>query len=313
MPSSTQQEKAIKREVYFRHYIEYFLFSFILFFFSLISHRLAFKLGKILGHIAHFVGLRKKIVAKNLDIAFANEKTKAEKNQITKAVYENIGLTLVEIILMYSLPQEEIKNHIEFQGLDYLEKEIQKGKGLLITTGHFSNWELLPTGLSTVYKPMYGYIGRQMNPLFDNRLNKNRQRFGLFTISRSKSAYQKMSELLSSNNMLGLINDINSPKSDLFVDFFGKKAATAAGAAALSIKTGAPVVFSWGLRIAPFKHKCFISPVEFKASGDKEADVHNLTSLIIKKVEEVARKHPEHYWWVHKRWRTRPRGEQNLY
>ena len=65
--------------------------------------------------------------------------------------------------------------------------------------------------------------------------------------------------------------------------------------------------------IAPFKHKCFISPVEFKASGDKEADVHNLTSLIIKKVEEVARKHPEHYWWVHKRWRTRPRGEQNLY
>jgi len=298
-----------------KYSIENALFSGVLFFCRVLPELWVVKFGQLLGRLFYYIGMRKSVVLKNLEIAFGEEKTAEERDAICKKVYENLGITMFEVLLLDRIPKEQFHNYFEIHGIDELKEAMKEGKGAVIAAGHFCNWEWMPTGLSATYQPVYGYTGRHSNKTFQQKMDGMRQKFGVKTIAKSKQAFPLMTKVLSENSIVGLIGDLNVPGSDLFVDFFGKKAATGAGMAFLPLQSKAPIFFSWGVRVAPLRHKITLYRLDCKPSGDLRTDVENLTALILSELEKVVRLYPEHYWWVHKRWKSRPPEEEgvNLY
>jgi KDO2-lipid IV(A) lauroyltransferase len=130
------------------------------------------------------------------------------------------------------------------------------------------------------------------------------------------SAARSMLKILRSGELVGLLFDLNALDDEaIFVDFFGVPASTNFTTAKLSLRTGSPIVPSfapWNKQRGKYLLK-FLEPVEFQASGNEEDDVRRLTARLMKIVEEQIRLYPEQWLWVHKRWKTRPKGEPDIY
>jgi KDO2-lipid IV(A) lauroyltransferase len=158
-------------------------------------------------------------------------------------------------------------------------------------------------------------VRRIENPAIERLIENTRTRFGNRTIDK-RSAARSMLTTLRTGGMLGLLVDINVVRNKgIFVDFFGVPASTTFIAAKLALRTGAPVVPIF----APWedRRQRFVmyvgAPLTIERSGDEEKDIRQLTFMFTKTVEDYIRRYPDQWLWIHKRWRTRPLGEQNFY
>jgi KDO2-lipid IV(A) lauroyltransferase len=142
-----------------------------------------------------------------------------------------------------------------------------------------------------------------------------RTRFGSNTLDKTKSARQ-MFRTLENGELLGILADLNvQEKEGVFVDFFGVPASTTTSIAKLALKTGAVVLPAFAVwEEAKRKYVVYLEPpIEYEKTQDGEADIVDLTQKITSLVEKYVRKYPEQWLWIHKRWNTRPKGEQDLY
>jgi KDO2-lipid IV(A) lauroyltransferase len=116
---------------------------------------------------------------------------------------------------------------------------------------------------------------------------------------------------LRQNKILALFADQNKAKGGVFVDFFGRPAATVLGPAVMALRTGAPIVPIFNVRQGANKHKVIVgSPIELEISGNQERDILVITAKITKVIEEFVRKYPTHWWWFHNRWKSKPKKEE---
>jgi len=140
-----------------------------------------------------------------------------------------------------------------------------------------------------------------------------RESSGLKIIPRRTSALAIVRRLRR-NEIIGILADQNTRKQNVFVDFFGIKAATTPGPAMLALRTGAHLVPAFMLREAPGKHRLIIEePVEPVRTGDEQADVTATTQKCVDILEKYVREYPSQWFWVHRRWKTRPLGEPQIY
>jgi KDO2-lipid IV(A) lauroyltransferase len=212
--------------------------------------------------------------------------------------------------LLSHLSREEILDRTEVEGEEEIRGALEEGKGAILATGHFGNWEIGAAALAVRGIPFDIIVQEQRNPLFDLHLNRNRRRFGLHLIKR-KNAPKETLRSLRQGHLIGIAGDQNRKRNGVFVDFFGKKAATAKGAAVFSLRTGAPIVMAVCRRLEGRKARyCwYVTRLHFTPSGDQEEDVRRLTQLHTEHLEREIRKAPEQYLWQHRRWKTRPQGE----
>jgi KDO2-lipid IV(A) lauroyltransferase len=126
-----------------------------------------------------------------------------------------------------------------------------------------------------------------------------------------KEAPKKVLRALRSGGAVGIVGDQNVRRGGVFVDFFGKPAATARGTALFALRTGAPIFLGMATRLPGFpqRYRVTFEPVDFVPTGDMEQDVLRLTEAHTKHLEEHVRRAPEQYFWQHRRWKTRPPGE----
>jgi KDO2-lipid IV(A) lauroyltransferase len=140
-----------------------------------------------------------------------------------------------------------------------------------------------------------------------------RESSGLKIIPRRISALAAVRRLRR-NEIVGILADQNTRKQNVFVDFFGVKAATTPGPAALALRTGAHLVPAFMLREGPGRHKLIIEePIEPVRTGDLEADIIATTQKCADILEKYVRQYPPQWFWVHRRWSSRPNGEPPLY
>jgi KDO2-lipid IV(A) lauroyltransferase len=250
----------------------------------------------------------------NLRLAFPDW-TDAQRKDATRKMVRNLGWMAAEFARLPRLTKENIENVVILEGHENFLEGQRRGKGVLYLTGHIGAWEL-----SSFAHSLYGYPLHYMARPLDNRrldalVNQYRCASGNRPIFKNESA-RVMLKILKDSGTVGILADQNTlPSEGAFVDFFGKLACTTTGLARVALHTGAAVVPGyayWDETLQKYRLR-FEPPVELIRTGDTERDVFENTQRFARVIEEIIRKHPDQWVWVHKRWKTRPKGEPALY
>jgi len=256
----------------------------------------------------------KKTADFNLRLAFPDW-TNAQRKDATRKMVRNLGWMAAEFAHFPRLTKENIEKVVILEGHENFLEGHRRGKGVLYLTGHIGAWEL-----SSFAHALYGYPLHYMaRPLDNERLdalvNHYRCASGNRPIFKNESA-RVLLKILKDSGTVGILADQNTmPAEGVFVDFFGKSACTTTGLARVALHTDAAVVPGyayWDETIQKYRLR-FEPPVELVRTGDTERDVLENTRRFTKIIEEIIRKHPDQWVWVHQRWKNRPPGEPALY
>jgi len=250
----------------------------------------------------------------NLRLAFPDW-TAVQRKDVTRKMVRNLGWMAAEFARFPRLTKENIGEVVILEGHENFLAGQRRGNGVLYLTGHIGAWEL-----SSLAHALYGYplhfIARPLdNQRLDALVNQYRCSSGNQPIFKNESA-RVMLRILKDSGTIGILADQNTmPEEGVFVDFFGKSACATTGIARVALHTGAAVVPGyayWDHTIQKYRLR-FDPPVDLVRSGDAERDVFENTQRFAKAIEEIVRKHPDQWVWVHQRWKTRPKGEPALY
>jgi KDO2-lipid IV(A) lauroyltransferase len=265
------------------------------------------KLGRLIGRLSFLINKRyRAITIENLTYAFGREKGPDEIRGIACQVFENLMQIPLEMTLIPRLQRNKLKSLIKLKGLHHLDTAYQKGRGVLVLTGHIGNWELIPAVVSLLGYPI-SIVARPLNfePL-DIFVSKLRTWHGGSIIPK-KSSMRTILHSLKQGNVVGVLLDQNANRRDgVFVDYFGLPASTTKGFALLALKTKAPIVPMFLVRTNAHYKMWSMREVPLTESGDKTKDIEVNTQVYTKIIESAVRQYPEQWFWVHRRWKTRP-------
>jgi len=251
---------------------------------------------------------QRKIALENLTIAFEREKSKAEIDQIAKDCFTFMAKAGLEVMFFMDKPNL-LKKHIEFAGKENLEAALAKGKGVILTSAHFGNFPLMLAKLSLEGYKTTGIMRYMRDERAEKFFMAKRTQLGIKTIYSQprKACVENSIRTLRNNELLFMPIDQNFGTGGVFVDFFGKKAATAVGPVVLALRTKAAIIPSFIVRQKDDAHKIiFEEPLNLEEGRTYQEtiiiNIQKLTNII----ESYIRKYPAEWGWIHRRWKTRP-------
>jgi len=293
-----------------RHRIEYLAYRSLVGVLRALPERIALRLGEGLGWTAGFVfRIRWTTVMDHLRHAFP-EAGPSWRRRVAAGSFRHMGREAVATFRLGTMDQAEVRARTEVVGFDAFKESLAAGNGVMVITGHFGNWEVGGASLACRGVPLDVVAQRQRNPLFDVDLNENRRRLGMTPVER-RDAPKRVLRSLREGRAVAIVGDQNLRRGGVFVEFFGRRAATARGAAVFALRTGSPIFLGVAVREPGFpqRYRVSLTPVEFLPSGDRDADAIRLTQLHARYLEEQVKAQPEQYFWQHRRWKTRPPRE----
>jgi KDO2-lipid IV(A) lauroyltransferase len=280
-----------------------------------LSRKVARRVGVAISGLAfNGLGRLRKVGLRNLELAFP-EMTAREREEVLRGEYSNLGYLLAEFCQMPRYTPEFASGFIRYEGLENYLQARDKGKGVLVLTGHLGAWELSSFYHSLVGYPMGMVIRRLDNPLVDEFVNRIRCLHGNRVIHKDDFARGLIASMRAGETV-GILMDTNmTPPQGVFVPFFGVLACTASGMARIAAKTDAAVVPGFLLWEESEKKYVLRFGEELKVarSGDAEADAIANTAAFTAEIERYIRRYPEQWLWMHRRWKTRPNGEKGIY
>jgi Kdo2-lipid IVA lauroyltransferase/acyltransferase len=262
---------------------------------------------RLLGRLRR-TGLR------NLALAFP-DRSEQDRVAILRGVYRNLGYQLAEFCQMPRYSAERAGELIRYEGLEHYLAARERGKGVLVLTGHLGAWELSSFYHSLAGYPMGMVIRRLDNPLVDRFVNRVRCLHGNRVIHKDDFARGLIASMRA-NDTVGILMDTNmTPPQGVFVPFFGVSACTASGLARVAAKTGAAVVPGFLLwEQSEQRYVLRFGPrVELVSTDDPEQDAIANTACFTAILEAYIRAYPDQWLWMHRRWKTRRPGEQGIY
>lgn len=275
----------------------------------------ALRTGTALGRVAHLTMADLRRTGElNLKLAFP-EKTDEERKELLRGCFAGLGRQLGFFSKFATEDRESLLNLFQWKGLEYVEAASAGKRPLILFTGHVGAWELSSFGLSLVDLPFSFLVRRIDNPKIEEMVDRVRTRFGNQSVDK-RGAARPMLNILRAGGTLGLLVDLNTLEEEaIFVDFFGVPASTTFMLAKLALRTDAVVIAGfapWDKDRRKFLMQ-FLPPLEVVRTGDEDEDVRRLTADLTKVVENYIRRYPDQWLWIHKRWKTRPPGETDLY
>jgi KDO2-lipid IV(A) lauroyltransferase len=231
--------------------------------------------------------------------------------QTGRRSFEHLVMLTVDILFTPRLvTKRNWRLYARFEKIEHVKWLMQERKGLLMVTGHYGNFEIIGYLLALFGFDIYS-VARPLDNKYLNRyLYGVRRRHGLTLIDK-KGAATMMPEIIRRGSTLGFIADQDAGKKGIFVDFFGRKASTYKSIGLLAITHNLPIVVGYSRRIDnrfcfEFKAARMIFPQEW---ADKEDPLEWITAEYTRAIEAFVREDPTQYWWVHRRWKTRPKTE----
>jgi len=277
----------------------------------LIPRRAVYPLARAMGSAVMTISPRhRRIVMDNLRLTFGAGKSALELRVIARRFYHNLVRGLLEFLRMPTTSAEEIIANNRLEGLEHLEEALDRGRGAVLFSAHYGNWETIGARLALAgYSPLHVIARNQRDQEVTELLTSLRKHGGLSAIPRD-GAIRECVRLLSSNQVIAMLIDQNVRVRGIFVPFFGKLAATAAGAAVIASRTEAPFIPIFCIRQPDGTQIGRIGPpIELQHTADLESDIIANTALLTSVIERAIREHPDHWFWLHQRWKTRPPWE----
>lgn len=220
------------------------------------------------------------------------------------AQWDNTGRTFAEFPLLGRIRVFDEKSRVTVIGMDKLKAAFAQGKGVVLISGHFANWEIMAATFSQADLPVRVTYRPTNNPYFDKRIRQQRAKYGidLMVPKSGPRGAKELIEALRSGDGVALLND-QKFNEGISVPFFGLPAMTAPGPTRLSMKTGAPLVPMIVRRKngAQFEVEIY-DPIEVPQTGDRSADIEAGVLKVTQWVEDEIRKAPADWFWVHRRW-----------
>jgi len=271
--------------------------------------RWAERLGSALGDVIFWCVPQYRTVARrNLAAAFGWDAGRVEV--VARQVFLNIGKTLIEFLRLPVLSPAAIRQVCQLEGLEHVREGLAAGRGVLLVTAHYGNWELVAARLVVEGVRLHVVVRDADDPVTNGIINGIRERCGYRVIPRP-SAPRGVLAALRRNEVVAMLIDQNTIEGGEFVPFFGRLAATVSGPAVLALRTGAAVIPGFVSRRADDTHVGVISPpAPLPRAGDRETGIRELTAHLTALIEAQVRADPTQWFWIHDRWRHRPPGER---
>jgi Kdo2-lipid IVA lauroyltransferase/acyltransferase len=261
-----------------------------------------------LGHLLFALDRKHRRVAiQNLELAFGHEKSPAQRHAIARRVFENLFHIIFEIGWSLTLPPAKLSRYFRVSGLEDYQRASAKGKGVLFLVAHFGNWELWAIGQHLAKIPAR-VVYRPLDAPFLNRFfQETRTRFGTQTIPTHRGTMRRIYMELRKGHAVAMLMDQSVDWYEgVFVDFFNHRACTSTGMALLALKSEAPVVPAFMIRTTKGFHAVFGPELPLIRTGDRTKDVELNTQQYNRVIESYVRRFPDQWFWVHRRWKTRP-------
>jgi len=265
--------------------------------------------GAALGGFAFDVlRIRRDVVMGHLERIFGDRRTRDELVAIARESYCNFGRMTFEYMWFPRVHPENVSATMRVSGGEHIDAAIEAGKGAVLVAGHFGNWETLAM-LASVGYPMTFLVGEQHNILVDGMMNRLRSRFGGELVPVTGNLMGVL-RALRANRVVGLLSDQDAGRDGVFVEFLGRTASTPYGPARFSERTGAALLPCAVLRHEDGVNEIIVCPPVPPPPEDlpQEERVRELTQGYTTAFEGFILEHPEHYFWMHRRWKTRPQG-----
>lgn len=256
----------------------------------------------------------RRVGMRNLQLAFP-DKTPAERAKILRGEFTSLGRQLAEVCLFPKYTLENLNQVVIYDGFENYQHAFARGKGVLFLTAHFGGWELSAFAHSMHGHPMRIVMRSMDNVYLDRIIQRYRAMYGNTVVDKNDFV-RGLLAAMKKGEVVGILMDTNmTPPQGEFVDFFGIPACTASGLARIALRTDAAVLpgFAvWDSVLRKYRLR-FDPAVELIRTGNTEADVLANTAKFTKIIESYVRQYPDQWLWVHRRWKTRPEGEQPLY
>ena len=297
--------------------LEYALARAILSGLGILPRSLAIGLGLSLGRLGYLLpGNLRRTGQRNLEIAFP-DMSEGERNRLLRGCFASLGRLLGEFSQLPKATPESLRQLIEYDevGLAHLREAEKNKRGVIFLTGHLGCWELHSFGWSALEYPLSFLVRPLDNDRIEEMIEGVRTKFGNRAIDKQSAARQSL-RVLREGGTLGILSDLNTQtREGVFVPFFGKLACTTAGIATLALKTDAVVIPTCAIWNKKRQRYFFHGdpPVDLVRTGDHDKDIEVNTANFAAAVERMVRLYPDQWLWIHKRWKTRPPGEPDLY
>ena len=283
--------------------------------FGALPQNVSLRVGSMMAGCAYyFSGRLRRTGERNLRLAFP-DLSASERRRLLRGCFQNLGRLLGVFSQFATANPQTLKGIIDCEGLEHLDAAQRSGRGVILFTGHVGAWELTSFALSLFDHPLSFLVRRIDNPKIETLIDRARTRLGNRTIDKT-SAAREMLQTLQGGGTLGILVDLNTlDREAIFVDFFGVPASTTFMLAKLALRTGAdvlPVFAPWDEQRQRFLLK-MDGPLVVERTGDEEEDVRRLTQSFTSVVEDYVRRYPDQWLWIHRRWKTRPTGEPEIY
>jgi len=226
--------------------------------------------------------------------------------RIARAAYRHLAREALTMLRLGALSPDDVRERTRLHGWDTFRDAVARERGVVLVTGHLGNWEIGGAALAVRGVPIDVVAQRQSNPLFDADVVAMRERLGMRVIER-REAPRRVTRSLRQGRVVAFVADQDAKRAGLFVPFMGRLASTHRGPALFALRAGAPVFLGVALRAPDGSYDVRLQPVEADRSGEPDAAMHRLTAAFTAALEEQVRGAPEQYFWLHRRWKTRPR------
>jgi len=267
------------------------------------------RMGKLLGMTLGGLPVsRARIAFENLKMAFNGTMTEAEIRALNRRVVIHFAQMLFEVPHILAMNRENLDRYVVFENPENFLSALQKGKGVFTLTGHFGNWEIMSAAITLRYAPRGAVVVRPIDfEPADLLVNELRTRFGAEIIPKNRGM-RRIIRSVRKNWGIGILLDQNVDWYEgVFVPFFGRPACTNKGLARMALKTGTPVIPIFSFRQDDGRYRItFGEEVPLLRTGDKTRDVEDNTAVFTRIIEKTIRKHPEQWFWFHRRWKTLP-------
>ena len=290
-----------------KYIVEYLLAGLFIGFLRSLPFSISLKVGALSGGLFYWIDRRHRRVAlDNLAAALGKEKSAADLKRIALGSFKNVGRAVAEFVRIPVTSDSDLQKWVEIEGFEHYLSARQKGKGVIYLTAHFGNWELMAAALSFKGFPIHVVARPIDNPYLDRMVNRWRERNGNRVLNK-RIAAAEIIRLLRKGETIGFLLDQNTARSEaVFVDYFGRPAATHKGLAIVALRTGAPVVPVFFIREGGRRRIVIEKELNIVRTGALDADIFENTALFTRTIESVVRRRPDHWLWVHRRWKTRP-------
>ena len=261
-----------------------------------------FGFGEFLGVSAWmFSGKYRRLATRNLEIAFANEKSPRELRQLARRHFRRLGANLLCSAKLTQMPPEKILERVEVENIESMAREFRAGVPVVLVLSHLGTWEvfaqLMPKFVGFVRNAsVYQGLG---NRFIDKHVRRTRSQTGLELFDRH-DGFEPVIDLLRSGGGVGVLSDQHAGDHGVWTPFFGRLASTSPLPALLAKRTRAALIAAAVYTTGRARWRMVFTE-RFDQTG---ASIAGLTWKIDEVIEQQIRRAPEDWFWVHNRWKT---------